>query len=31
MSKALNNLDRTGFFDLDQKKIYPELNRNGIR
>ena len=30
MSKELNNLDRIGFFDLNQT-IYTELNRNGIR
>ena len=30
MSKELNNLDNR-IFDLDQKKIYVELNRNEIR
>ena len=29
MSKELKNLDR--IFDLDQKKIYAELIRNGIK
>ena len=30
MSKELKNLDRKDF-DLNQKKIYAEVNRNGIR